>query len=212
MTQSPLLLAPTLAAVLALAACGQASDKAPAAAPVQPATEATLPADAGAQAPAWSASAAGVGPITAETAFTVEAIKALFPDSQVEAAFLSEEGMQTPIITVNGPQELVLELKEGMTPGKVGVILAQGGPVVGPRGETLMTGWSSLGLKAEDCIIGADRFSGAALCRRADAPTLAYVMGAPGELAGNPGDVPSAATLQEKGFLREFLWQAPLPN
>lgn len=206
------LLAPTLAVGLLLASCGQASEKTPATAPVQPATEATLPADAAAQAPAWTASAAGVGPVTAETDFTREAIAALFPQSEVKTAFLSEEGMQVPIITVNGPQELVLEIKEGMTPGKVGVIRAQGGPVVGPRGETLMAGFGGLDLKAADCVIGADSFSGAALCRRADTPTLAYVIGARGELAGNPGDTPDAAALQDKGFLREFLWQAPLPN
>ncbi len=108
-----------------------------------------------------------------------------------------------------GPEELGLELKQASRGGGVGAILAQGGPVVGPRGETLMSPFPSLGFKAGDCVIGADRFIGAALCRRAPGDALAYVIGRRGELTGNPGDTPDSAQLAD-GFLREFLWQAPL--
>ncbi|RYF95485.1 MAG: DUF1131 family protein [Caulobacteraceae bacterium] len=200
----------TLIALLALAACGKPAEQQPTA-PVAPATEATLPADAPAAAPAWTASVDGVGPIKATTAFSRDAIAALFPDSEVKAAFLSEEGAQVPIVTVYGPSELAIQVKQGAAEGRIGAILAQGGPVVGPRGETLMAPFSGLGFKAGDCVIGADRFSGAALCRRPGAESLAYVIGARGELKGNPGDAPDAAELAAKGFLREFLWQAPTP-
>ena len=197
-----------LIALLALAACGKPAEQQPTA-PAAPATEATLPADAPRAAPAWTASNEGVGPVTAATAFNREAVAALFPDSEVKTAFLSEEGAQVPIITVFGPQELGLELKQASKGPGVGVILAQGGPVVGPKGETLMAGFPSLGFKASDCVMGADRFGGAALCRRAPGDALAYVIGRRGELKGNPGDVPDSAQLAE-GFLREFLWQGPL--
>ena len=202
------LIAP-LAVTLGLAACGQAADK-KAAPPVAPATEATMPADAPKAAPAWTASNDGIGPLNGATAFDAAAVTALLPGSEIKTAYLHEEGGETPIITAYGPDELGLELQGAN--GKVSRILAQGGPVVGPRGERLMDKFSASGLKAEDCVLGADRMSGAALCRRADAPNLALIYGAPGELKGKPGDTPDAAALAEKGFLREFLWQAPLAN
>ena len=169
---------------LALAACGKPAEQQPTA-PIAPATEATLPADAPKAAPAWTASNDGVGPITARTAFDRAAIAALFPGSEVKSAFISLEGEQYPIITVNGPDDLVLEVMEGTAKGSIHSVLAQGGPVVGPRGERLMDPFTGLGFKAADCVIGADRFHGAALCRRAPGDALAYVIGAPGQLSGN---------------------------
>lgn len=196
-----------LIALLALAACGKPAEPQPTA-PVAAATEATLPADAPKAAPAWTATNNGVGPINGATAFGAAEIGSLFPESEVKTAFLAEEGAQTPIITVAGPQELALELKRAPGTRNVGAVLAQGGPIIGPRGETLMATFPSLGFKTGDCVIGADRFSGAALCRHAPGDNLAYVIGRPGELTGNPGDTPDSTQLAE-GFLREFLWQAP---
>lgn len=197
-----------LIAVLGLAACGKPAEPQPTA-PVAAATEATLPADAPKASLAWTATSDGVGPVTAKLRFDRAAVAALFPDSEVKTAFLSEEGVQTPIITVFGPEDLGLELKQVPGSDTVGTILAQGGPVVGPRGETLMAPFASLGFKASDCVMGADRFSGAALCRRAPGDALAFVVGRRGELTGNPDDGPDSVQLAE-GFLREFLWQAPL--
>ena len=195
-----------LIVLFCLAACGKPAEPKPTA-PVAAATEANLPADAPKATPAWTATADGVGPITGATAFSREAIAALFPDSEVKAAFLNEEGAQVPIVTIFGPDELGIEVKQGEAKSRIGQILAQGGPVVGPRGEKLMDPFTTLGFKAGDCVIGADRFSGAALCRRAPGDALAYVISAPGELNGNPGDAPDSAGLA-KAFLREFLWQA----
>ncbi len=197
-----------LITVLALAACGRPTESQPTV-PVAAATEGALPADAPGAAPAWTVSAEGVGPITADTAFSRDAIAALFPDSEVKAAFINLEGEPYPVVTVFGPDELSIEVLQGTTKGRINSILAQGGPVVGPRGEKLMDPFSGLGLKASDCVIGADRAYGAALCRRPGTATPAYVIGARGGLTGNVGDTPDAAELA-KGFLREFLWQAPL--
>lgn len=203
------LFAGALLGSLILAACGPQSEKADKV-QVAPATEATMPADASGAVPAWSASNDGIGPINGGTAFDAATVTALLPGSEIKTAYLHEEGGETPIITAYGPQELSLELQGAK--GKVSRILAQGGPVVGPKGEKIMDSFKVSGFAATDCVLGADRMSGAALCRRADAPNLALVYGAPGELKGNPGDAPDAAALAEKGFLREFLWQAPLAN
>ncbi len=195
-----------LIALLGLAACGKPAEQQPTA-PVAAATEANLPADAPKATPAWTVSAEGVGPITGATAFDRDTIAALFPDSEVKNAFVNLEGEEYPIITIVGPDALSIEIMEDK--GRIYSIMAQGGPVVGPRGEALMSPFPSLGFKAADCVIGADRFSGAALCRRAPGDALAYVIGRRGELTGNPGDAPDSAQLAD-GFLREFLWQAPI--
>lgn len=203
-----------LAATTLLGACGKLADKAvPAAsAPVAAATEATLPADAARAAPSWTATPEGVGPLSAATPFTREAVAALFPDAEVRTAYLNDGGTQSPIITVNRPAGLVLEIQDGPLKGRVGTILAQGGPVIGPRGEALLTPWAGLGFKASDCAIGGERFSGAALCWRPGSPALAYVFGAPGEMPGAPGAAADETLLTRKGFLREFLWQTPRPR
>jgi hypothetical protein len=198
----------SLAVVVLLAACDKPAEQ-PASVPVAPATEANLPPDAARATKAWSASSVGVGPLTATTPFTREAIAALFPRSDVKSAYLSEEGAQVPIITVTGPESLVLEIKEAGSTRLVGTTLVQGGAVVGPRGEALLDPWKGMGFGKADCVLGADRFSGAAICRRPDAPALGYVFGVRGDLNGKPGEAPDTAVLADKGFLREFLWQTP---
>ncbi len=202
-----------LIALLALAACGKPADQKPTA-PVAEATEATLPADAPRARPAWTVSADGVGPITGNTPFDRQVLAALFPESDVKSGLVSLEGDDYPIITITGPDELNIEIMQdttrGAAKGRIVSIHAEGGPVIGPRGETLRTPFSALGLKAADCVIGADRLYGAALCRRPGTTTPAYVIGAPGQLSGNVGDTPDSAELASKGFLRGFLWQARL--
>ncbi|MDH4386906.1 MAG: DUF1131 domain-containing protein [Caulobacter sp.] len=200
-------LIPLLTLVL-LAGCGPSGGPA-AGAPVAPATEANLPVDAAGSAPAYSASEGGVGPVSVETSFSLGAMTALFPGSEVKAAYLGQEGVQTPILTVFGPAELALELQEGDRKGRVGWILVQGGPVVGPRGEAILDPWTRFDFPRKDCVMGADRFRSAALCRRPDAPSLAYVFDIPGLVAD--GEVlPPDALLTEKAFLQAFLWQAPV--
>jgi hypothetical protein len=198
-----------LIALLALAACGKPPEQQPTA-PVAPATEATLPADAPKAVPAWTVSADGVGPITGKTPFDRQAIAALFPESEVKSAFVNLEGDEYPIITITGPNELSIEVMGDTAEGRIESIHAEGGPVIGPRGEILMTPFSALGLKASDCVIGADRLTGSALCRRPGTTTPAYVIGAPGQLSGNVGDTPDSGELTSKGVLHSLLWQAPL--
>jgi len=175
-------------------------------APVALATEATLPADAAQGAPAYSASSEAVGPVSSETRFSLEAIAALFPGSEVKAAFQNQEGVETPVLTVKGPGELVLEIQEGDQKGQVGRVLVQGGPVVGPRGEAILESWSRFGLDRKGCLTGVE---GQLLCRRPGEPSLAYVFAIPGYLGQAEAPPPPEAVLAEKAFLQAFLWQAP---
>ena len=198
----------SLLTLFLLAGCGP-SDGNGAKAPVAPATEANLPADAADAAPAYSASEGGVGPVSAGTPFSPEAVAALFPGSEVKAAFQNQEGVEAPILTVKGPGELVLEIQEGYKKGKVGRVLVQGGPVVGPRGEAILDPWTSIGFARKDCLLGV---KGHVLCRRPGAPSLAYVFAIPGFVGEVEAPSPPEALLAEKAFLQAFLWQAPLAS
>ncbi len=196
---------PFLLMIGLLAACSPDKGTVPEAA-VAPATEATLPAEAANAAPAYSASEAGVGPLSAATPFDRETVAALFPGSEVKSTLQNQEGVQTPVLTVIGPGELLLEIQEGYRKAKVGRVLVQGGPVVGPRGEAILDPWSRFGFAGRDCLIGVE---GQLLCRRPGAPSLAYVFAIPGFEGEVEAPPPPEALLVEKAFLQAFLWQAP---
>ena len=150
-------------------------------------------------------STAGVGPITAETPFDAEAIRALFPDAEVEAEFLHGEGQPTPIITVMGTDETVLEIHGGGD-GNVGQVMVLGGAFSGPGGEMLMAGWPDLGLTAADCVMGEGRFTGQPVCRKAGAPNLAYVLAVPN---WTRAELPDPTTLNGRARLAALVWTRP---
>lgn len=149
--------------------------------------------------------ARAVGPITAETPFDREAIAALFPGAEVETAFLHDGEATTPIITVYGDAVGSLEI-QGAPDGRVSQVIVSGGPFRGPRGEALLAPWPDLGLTAGDCVMGEGRFRAAPVCRRAEAPNLAYVLSVPGWRGDG---LPDATTLNGRAALREFLWTRP---
>lgn len=194
----------SVAAVLAvLAACqpGAPQGEEPADAPP--------PAEAAPETPATAAppvvSAAGAGPITAATAFDAEAIRALFPQAEVEAAFLHGEGEPTPILTVIGTDETALEIQGGGD-GHVGQVLVTGGPFTGPGGEALLAAWPELGLTAADCVMGEGRFTGQPVCRKADQPNVAYVLSVPN---WRRAELPDPTTLNGRARLSALLWTRP---
>lgn len=192
-----------LPALALLAACqpgspqGEDPADAPSAAetPVAPAPTANVSA----------VSAAGFGPIMAATPFDAEAIRALFPGARVEAEFLHGEGQPAPIITVTGPDETVLEIQGGGD-GNVGEVMVSGGEFIGPVGETLLTAWPELGLTAADCEMGEGRFTGQPVCRKADAPNLAYVLAVPN---WSRAELPDPTTLNGRARLAAFVWTRP---
>lgn len=188
--------------IAAVAACQPASpqDEAPAAAP--PAAEA--PAEP-APVVSTTVSAAGVGPITAETAFDAEAIRALFPGAEVQAEFLHGDDRPAPIITVIGPGEAALEIQGGGD-GRVGQIFISGGDITGPDGEALMAGWPELGLTAADCEMGEGRFVGQPVCRKAGAENLTYVLAVPN---WTRSELPDPTTLNGRARLAGFVWTRP---
>lgn len=190
-----------LMAVLAACQPGSPQGEEPADAPAVEAPAAPAPAASDNRA----VTAAGVGPITAETPFDADAVRALFPGAEVEAAFLHGEGQPTPIITVIGTDETVLEIQGGGD-GNVGQVMVSGGAFTGPGGEALMASWPELGLTAADCVMGEGRFTGQPVCRKAAAPNLAYVLAVPN---WTRAELPDPTTLNGRARLAAFVWTRP---
>jgi hypothetical protein len=213
----PLILAVPL---LVLAACGPA-DK-----PAGPKTATPATAPAPAMATRQDASGAvdrftpyvggpltldefSVGPVMAQTDFSLDAIKPRFPKAMVKAAFLHEgAGQPAPIITVEqGGGVIEIQGNPGTT--KVGDIRVAGGAPKGPRGETLGMKWADAGMDYPRCWAGKDRDIHAVICTQPGEPVLRYVFAVPG---WTQDAMPPEAVLRDKAVLREFLWRGGAPT
>ena len=146
----------------------------------------------------------GVGPISGATAFDLATIKALFPKAVVKSAFIhTGEGPPGPIITVEQDNVPLMEIGKGAD-GGIGEIRLAGGPVQGPKGETLLAKWADLSFDIAQCRAGEGRTINQAVCVRPEAPSVAYVFGVPG---WTKGGLPPVETLKAKGQLNEFVWR-----
>lgn len=211
MTQRFLLIAAPLAL---LAACGPAEKPAaPAAGPAQ-VTDAADPGRPTAPVARFTPYEGGplaldeyaVGPIAAQTPFTLEAIQARFPKARVKNAFLHGAGeAKTPIITVDQDGTGVLEVSGDPSTGMVGEIRVAGGPAAGPRGEALLMKWSAADMDLPRCRMGQGRDRYGVICTQPGEPVLRYVFGVPG---WTKDELPPADVLAAKAFLREFVWKS----
>ena len=149
-----------------------------------------------------------VGPVMAQTDFSLDAIKPRFPKAVVKSAFLHQgSGEATPIITVEQGGGLV-EIQGNPGTTKVGDIRVSGGAPKGPRGETLGMKWADAGMDYPRCWAGKDRDVHAVICTQPGEPVLRYVFGVPG---WTQEAMPPEATLRDKAVLREFLWRGGAP-
>ena len=150
-----------------------------------------------------------VGPLMAQTEFSMDAIKPRFPKARVKAAFLHDgAGEPMPIITVEqGGGVLEIQGNPGTT--KVGDIRIDGGTPKGPRGETLMMKWADADIDYPRCWMGKDRDVHAVICTQPGEPVLRYVFGVPG---WTQDTLPPEAMLREKATLRGFIWRGGAPT
>jgi hypothetical protein len=150
-----------------------------------------------------------VGPVMAQTDFSLDAIKPRFPKAEVKSAFLHQgSGEPTPIITVEqGGGAIEIQGNPGTT--KVGDIRVAGGSPQGPRGETLGMKWADAGMDYPRCWAGKDRDVHAVICTQPGEPVLRYVFAVPG---WTQGAMPPEAVLRDKAVLREFLWRGGAPT
>jgi len=208
------------APLLALAACGPA-DKPAGSKSDAPATAAPAPAvvtrqDASGAVDRFMPYAGGplaldefsVGPLMAQTEFSLDAVEQRFPKAKVKTAFLHQgPGEPTPIITVEqGGGVIEIQGNPGTT--KVGDIRVSGGTPQGPRGETLGLRWANADMDYPRCWMGKDRDAHAVICTQPGEPVLRYLFAVPG---WTQDTMPSEAVLREKATLREFLWRGGAP-
>lgn len=204
------------APLLALAACGPAErpNGAPVASPTPVLTERqTADGEVDRFTPYLGGALAldefSVGPVMAQTEFSLDAIKPRFPKAEVKSAFLHEgAGAPTPIIMVEqGGGVLEIQGNPGTT--KVGDIRIAGGTPKGPRGETLTMKWADADMDYPRCWMGKDRDLHAVICTQPGEPALRYVFGVPGWTRDG---MPSEAVLRDRATLREFLWRGGAPT
>jgi len=208
------------APLLALAACGPAdkpaaSGAAPAAAPA-PAPAFVTRTDSTGKPDRFTPYESGVlaldefsvGPLMAQTEFTLEAIQPRFPKAVVKTAFLHQgPGDPTPIITVEQGGG-VIEIQGNPGARTVGDIRVTGGTPQGPRGETLGMKWANADMDYPRCWMGKDRDVHAVICTQPGEPVLRYIFAVPG---WTQDAMPTEAVLRDKATLREFLWRGGAP-
>ena len=150
-----------------------------------------------------------VGPLMAQTEFSLDAVKPRFPKAVVKAAFLHEgAGEPTPIFTVEQGGG-TLEIQGNPGTSKVGDIRITGGNPKGPRGETLMMRWADADMDYPRCWMGKGRDLHAVICTQPGEPVLRYVFGVPN---WTQDALPSEAILREKATLRGFIWRGGAPT
>jgi hypothetical protein len=203
------------ASLLALAACGPA-DKPQAGKAAAPAPALVTRQDASGAVDRFTPYVDGplaldefsVGPLMAQTDFSLAAIQPRFPKAVVKSAFLQGQDQPTPIITVEQDGG-VLEIQGNPGTTKVGDIRITGGTPKGPRGETLGLKWADADMDYPRCWAGKDRDLHAVICTQPGEPALRYVFGVPG---WTQAAMPSEAVLRDKATLREFFWRGGAPT
>ena len=151
-----------------------------------------------------------VGPLMAQTEFSMEAIEPRFPKAQFERVYMRNDGAASVLMGVTvkqGGGEIEVSGNPGTS--KVGDIRITGGTPQGPRGETLGMKWADADLDYPRCWTGKDRDLHAVICTQPGEPTLRYVFGVPG---WTQDTMPPETVLREKAILRGFIWRGGAPT
>lgn len=150
-------------------------------------------------------SASGVGPLTAETPFSQEAIGEALPGYDVEADSRSAEGVTVRAMRVAREGRTVMTVfGSGDTVERIHVI----DPAIATRHETIGSTLSDNldGRGMPGCAPGMEEASGKVLCPALDAPNVRLIYA--GDWAGPDGELPPPAVLED-WTLESILWVAP---
>ncbi len=168
------------AAVVALSACGQASEPASAPAPKPAAPAAPAPTAAG----PFKATKAGVGVVTDQTRFDMTTLEKAFPGARAETTFLVTPDNMVAVLSLSGENGLIVDIVEKNMLNRVGLINVLGGPIVGPGGEKIGSLRSETTFTDAQCEPGKGQNDMTrTLCRRADDPNTTYVFKGKGPAA-----------------------------
>lgn len=149
-----------------------------------------------------------VGPVMAQTDFSMEAIKPRFPRATVKSASL-RQGADAPTAVITVEQGGgVIEIQGNPGTTKVGDVRVSGGSPQGPRGETLGLKWADADMDYPRCWRGKDLDAQAVICTQPGEPVLRYVFAVPG---WTEAAMPPEAVLRDKAVLHAFLWRGGAP-
>jgi len=149
-----------------------------------------------------------VGPVMAQTDFSMEAIKPRFPKATVKAASPGR-GADAPTAVITVEQEGgVIQIQGNPGTTKVGDVRISGGSPQGPRGETLGLKWANADMDYPRCWRGKDRDAQAVICTQPGEPVLRYVFAVPG---WTDAAMPPESVLRDKAVLSGFLWRGGAP-
>jgi hypothetical protein len=158
-----------LAAVLALAACGEAP---PPTAPAAPAPPPPPPLTA---AGPFKVSDAGIGVLTADTRFFIPDVQKAFPGSTAIETYI--DGPEViAALSVSGENGLKMDMMSAKGTNNVAAVYIYGGPVVGPGGGTIKGRIADAGVTADQCEKGAGRYAGKLVCTPAGAKNVNYIV------------------------------------
>lgn len=157
----------------------------------------------------------GVGPIRRDTYFERPVIAQLFPKAHVRDAVIRiapDETRDAIVVEHAGAPMLEIDDYDGQkyAPGTndplIGNVRLVGGPVLGPRGETLGMGWKAAGFDLSQCEIGTGRVKNAMVCARRGEGAITYVFEIPG---WDSVEFPPQSQLRSTAYLREIVWTPP---
>lgn len=140
-----------------------------------------------------------VGPVMAQTNFSLDAIKPRFPKAAVAGG--------EPITVEQGG--VFLEISANPGTRTVGDIRVTGSAPRGPRGETLGLKWADADIDYPRCWMGKDRDAHAVVCTQPGEPVLRYVFAVPGWIQDT---MPPEAILRDRAVLRNFVWRGGAPT
>jgi len=154
----------------------------------------------------------GVGGISGTTLFTLDAIKAAFPDHDVISATVTEDEEGYPIFVVKAPETTVQQLiiEPSWDRGYVSKVFAYGPSVIGPDGEVPGETWfSDLPDAAHNfCTRGLPGLEDRTVCGRTAEGSFFHVYKAPGGFTGTlrdaPEDIQTAAILESMYYAPGF--------
>ncbi|MGR4862589.1 DUF1131 domain-containing protein [Caulobacter sp. LARHSG274] len=150
-----------------------------------------------------------VGPLMAQTEFSMEAVKPRFPEARVEEIYGGQGRGSTLIgIHVDDGHGGVVTIYSNPGTRTVGDISISGGSPKGPRGETLGLNWGDADMDYKRCRIDQGPDGRIVICTQPGEPVLRYMFDV---LGWTQDTMPSEAILRDKAILRGFLWRGGAP-
>ena len=157
----------------------------------------------------------GVGPIRRDTYFEHPVIARMFPRAHVRDTTVQiapDETRDVIIVEHNGATMLEIDDYNGekYAPGTddplIGNVRLEGGPVLGPGGETIGMSWKAAGFDLSQCETGTGRQNNAMVCARRGEGAITYVFEVPG---WDSSEFPPLSRLRDTAYLREIVWTPP---